>query len=144
MGSTLGYIKIGVVTPNILEYEKPDPGARSDFLTFIKSEWPCKPAIVIPGIACDEYPFASTKQGGLLGGEDMFEHNLKYNVTTIPVPSWESSKQGQLLMDFYQKNDFYPSVPLSSKGVFGNNFLVNSGLPRTQFITYYLKRYFKY
>jgi len=44
------------------------------------------------GLSCDEYPFASTYQGGA-------------GASTMPVPGWEQSVQGGVNSSFYQGNN---------------------------------------
>ena len=60
------------------------------------SKWPCKGITGAGrGLSCDEYPYASTGQGGEVNWQaDM--------VSLMPVPSWESAYQGGRLSGFYR------------------------------------------
>jgi RHS repeat-associated protein/uncharacterized repeat protein (TIGR01451 family) len=62
-----------------------------------KGKFGC-PAVLAAGAVCDEYPYASTRQGG----------NKNYREDRVSLqwtPKWEGSKQGNYLGNFYQKGE---------------------------------------
>ncbi len=58
-------------------------------------------------LSCDEYPFASTVQGG-------------FGASTSPVPGWEQVIQGLTLLDFYSTKLPRPFLPLTPFAVVVN------------------------
>jgi len=74
-----------------------------------------------PGKACDEFPYASTFQGGPLAGAGQIVSN-KW------VSKSESDRQGSALSSFYRMCDERGSGPKWRRGLFGDAF-VTVGIP---------------
>ncbi|MCB1599959.1 MAG: hypothetical protein KDI66_08055 [Xanthomonadales bacterium] len=80
---------------------------------------------VSPGKACDEFPYASTFQGGPAGGAAMIVSNKWVSLA-------ESNRQGNALGVFYQMCDERGSGRKWRRGMFGDSF-ITLGIPEEPF-----------
>ena len=77
------------------------------------AKWPCKGVTGSGGMSCDEYPYATTLQGGELNWQ-------ADKVSLFPVPAWESNYQGGKLGAFYSPHGGDVGVAPSPKSLFLN------------------------
>jgi hypothetical protein len=65
----------------------------------------------ITGMECDEYPFASTDQGGRFAGKGLF---IGMGVSVMPVPAGANNSAGIKLKKFYMECGITPADPRKS------------------------------